>query len=74
MEHKDKAGLTSKVWDALMILNMHYGYGDIKDVRLYLDGGIDFVVQGYVMPPQTRRGHLRGNTVFALRHQRKIAT
>lgn len=64
--------LVSKVTAALTILNMHYGYGDVRSTVVYMDGRIEFQVQGFGMGVKLRRGHLNGDTVHALGHQRKI--
>jgi hypothetical protein len=64
--------LASKVRTAITILNNHYGYGDVRSVVIYLDGRIEYQVQGFQMRPQLRRGRLAGNTVYALGHQRTI--
>lgn len=64
--------LNQRVRAAVVTLNNHYGYGDVLKVKVFMDGDIHFTVQGYMMRPQLRRGHLDGNTVHILRHQRAI--
>ena len=56
---------------ALVHLNNLYGYGDVKSVRLFLDGTISFTVQGYGMRSKIRFGRFHNSTVYALRHQRE---
>ncbi len=58
---------------AIEVLNAHYGYGDVQQIRMYFDGRIEFTVQGFHMLPAVRIGHLRNDTVYALKHQRKLA-
>jgi hypothetical protein len=64
--------LTNKVAHALTRLNWHYGYGDIRTVKLFMNGQIEFTVQGFGMGLKTRRGHMQGCTVHALGHQKQI--
>ena len=66
------SSLTSRVRAALITLNDHYGYGAVKTVRVFMDGRVEFGVQGFRMRPQLRRGHLDGYTVHALGHQRAL--
>jgi hypothetical protein len=63
---------SDKVRQALVTLNNHYGYGDVRSIVVYNDGRIDFQVQGFGMAVKMRKGHWNGNTVKALGHQRKI--
>jgi len=62
-----------KVSEAIKILNWHYGRGDLRAVKLFLDGHIEFARAPFMMKTETRHGRLIGNTVHALGHQRKIA-
>jgi hypothetical protein len=65
--------LVDKVLQAVKSLNARYGYGDVQNLKLFLDGRIEFVVKGFQMRPQTRRGQLvNARTVKALRHQMTI--
>ena len=64
--------LARRVRAAVTTLNNHYGYGDVLKVKMFMNGNIHFTVRGYMMRPQLRRGHLDGNTVHVLKHQRAI--
>lgn len=61
-----------KITAVVKTLNNHYGYGDVRECGFFGDGRIRFVVQGFGMKPVTRWGRIRNNTIYALKHQRKI--
>ena len=65
--------LAQRVRETLKRLNDIYGYGDVKETRVFMDGRITFMVQGYGMREKLRRGHIHGDSVRALGHQRKFA-
>ena len=64
--------LASRIRRAVTQLNNLYGYGNVRSLVIYGDGRIEFQVQGYMMAVKTRRGHLDGETVHALGHQRNL--
>jgi hypothetical protein len=68
-----ETGWLDKVRATVVTLNNLYGYGDVKQIRLYAGTKVEFLVQGFGMNPQWRCGRLIGETVYALNHQRKLA-
>lgn len=64
--------LAGKVLEALKQLNYDYGYGDVHEARVFLDGRIEFEVRGFG-PSKMRTGRLvNGTTVKALGRQKTI--
>lgn len=56
----------------LQRLNTLYGRGDVRNVKVYLDGRIEWTRQPYGLKTETRHGRIVGDTVFALGHQQTI--
>lgn len=72
--NNEQRPLVHRVADTLRQLNDVYGKGVISNVHLYLSGTIEFTQTPQGCIGTKKRGRLVGNTVYALRHQRKVAT
>lgn len=61
-----------RVTEGLQALNSHYGVGDVRNVRMWLDGRVTFEQHPFQMKPRTRKARVEENTLYALGHQRSI--
>ncbi len=61
--------IKDKIKDALTSLNNNYGKGDIIKIDFE---NMTFVIKPYRLNEEVRKFSYKNNTVYALRHQRKI--
>ena len=65
--------LLNRVRRTIQEINGSYGYGDIADLRLFMDGRIEATIRRPHMNPTIRFGHIiAGDRIRFANHVRKI--